>query len=331
MAYDKEDFFYYNNYVKYDVILQELEKLKKYKYILVNTNPVKKKLKLFNGRFVMFLEEYKKNRMLHSITDYFSQCCRVRCINNLHSKESPYDYFVKNRYKILKEISHGKKKIENIGYEDVSEYLYKNTKQCTNFNTTVIISILKMFKPTRYLDPCSGWGDRLIGAIAYGCEYTGIDPSNCMNPIYNDIIKKLVPNKQRERYKVIKSGFETAVIESNFYDLVFTSPPFFDFEIYENNKKQSNQKFNTLKQWLHGFLFPLAKKSQNALKTNGYFGLYISDYTGISYKSKLFKYIKNNCTKLKYKGDIHYWTPENKNVVRSIHFWRKENYIGSQN
>jgi len=318
----KDDFPYMKNYVSKSKILDDLKKLSNYQINLLKYNPVNKKLNNFNGKLIIFKEDYNMNKDLYNITDYFSQYCRVRCINNLKAKESPFDYFQKNKLKIYKELQLTKSN-NKLNYEDFSEYLYKNTKQCTNFNTTVILSILKLLNPKRYLDPSAGWGDRLVGAIAYGCEYTGVDPSECMYPIYKNIINELVPRNQQSRYNVIKNGFETTIIKHNYYDLVFTSPPFFDFELYENSPTQSIEKFSTLEKWLKGFLFPLAEKAYSALVINGYFGLYISDYTGVSFTKEIFKYISENIKGFKYKGDIHFWTPENKKTVRTIFFWQK--------
>jgi hypothetical protein len=318
----KDDFPYMKNYVSKSKILDNLKKLSNYQINLLKYNPVNKKINNFNGKLVIFKEDYNMNKDLYNITDYFSQYCRVRCINNLKSKESPFDYFQKNKLKIYKELQLTKSN-NKLNYQDFSEYLYKNTKQCTNFNTTVILSILKLLKPKRYLDPSAGWGDRLVGAIAYGCEYTGVDPSECMYPIYKNIINELVPRNQQSKYNIIKNGFETTIIKHNYYDLVFTSPPFFDFELYENSPTQSIEKFSTLEKWLKGFLFPLAEKAYSALVINGYFGLYISDYTGVSFTKEIFKYISENIKGFKYKGDIHFWTPENKKTVRTIFFWQK--------
>jgi hypothetical protein len=324
---DKDDFPYMKKYISKDIILDNLKKLSDYEFNLLNYNPINKKLNNFNGKLVIFKEDYNMNKDLYNITDYFSQACRVRCINNLKAKESPFAYFQKNKLKIYKELQKKKlyKNITNneINYQDFSEYLYQNTKQCTNFNTTVILSILKLLKPKRYLDPSAGWGDRLVGAIAYGCEYTGVDPSECMHPIYKNIINELVPKNEQHKYNVIKNGFESTAIKSNYYDLVFTSPPFFDFELYENSPTQSIEKFSTLEKWLKGFLFPLTEKAYSGLVINGYFGLYISDYTGISFTKEIFKYISENIKGFKYKGDIHFWTQENKKTVRTIFFWQK--------
>jgi hypothetical protein len=317
-----KEFPYYKYYITKNNIIKNVLKLGNYKPILLKYNPISKKINKFNNQLVIFKEAYVKNKELYQITDYFSQSCRIRCLNNLKSKETPLEFFQKNKETIYKEL----KSESDISYSAISEYLYKNTKQCTNFNTTVVISLLKFFKVKRYLDPSAGWGDRLIGAIAHGCEYTGVDPSNCMNPIYYQMIKELVPENKQSKYQIIKSGFEDVEIKSNHYehyDFVFTSPPFFDFELYEKDKGQSVEKFSTLDRWLSGFLFPLIEKSYQALMKNGHFGIYISDYSGISFTNKMFKYVSDNIKGFKYQGDIHFWTPENKKVIRTIFIWKK--------
>jgi hypothetical protein len=311
------EFPYYKNYITKGKLLIDVQKLANYQPIFLKYNPVSKRINKFNNKLIIFKEGYEKNKKLYQITDYFSQSCRVRCLNNLKSKETPLEFFQKNKDKIYKELK------GNITYPNISEYLYRNTKQCTNFNTTVVLSLLKFLNVKRYLDPSAGWGDRLIAAIAYDCEYTGVDPSNCMNPIYKQMIEELVPTSEQSKYEIIKSGFEDAIIKKNHYDLVFTSPPFFDFELYEKDKGQSVEKFNTLEIWLSGFLFPLIDKSYQALKINGHFGIYISDYTGISFTDEMFKYIREKVKGFKYQGDIHFWTPENEKVIRTIFFWQK--------
>ena len=46
-------------------------------------------------------------------------------------------------------------------------FIYKQVKSCTNFNITMGLYILQLFKPKIYVDISSGWGDRLVMAIAY--------------------------------------------------------------------------------------------------------------------------------------------------------------------
>jgi 16S rRNA G966 N2-methylase RsmD len=333
---------YYKNQITHKKLLIDFNRLKNYQTVFLKFNPIKKKLNKFKNKLIIFREDYRKNKDLYYLTDYFSQQCRIKCLNNLKEDITPLEFFEENKEKIYNRLMKKLKKNSTmvtyrysktntsqnsaISFDDLHEYIYNNVAQCTNFNTTVMISILKLLKPTRVLDPSAGWGDRLLATIAYGASYTGVDPSNCMYPIYNSIINKFAPKNKKKEYTIINEGFENATIEENAYDLVFTSPPFFDFEIYEKSEKQSLNKFNTLDKWLNGFLYPLIEKSTKALVNGGHFGLYISDYKGISFVKSMFDYINNNVKELKYEGDIHFWNQTKQNVVRTIFFWSKNTF-----
>jgi hypothetical protein len=324
----KYDYPYYKFNISKNDLFKDFNKLRKYKTEYLNYNPTKNYLNKFNNRLIIFKENYEKNKNLYKITDYFSEECRLKCINNLKSKQSPMDYFQNNKENIYQILSNDG--VLDITYSELSEFLYQNTPQCTNFNTTVMISLLNLLKPQRVLDPSAGWGDRLIGAIAYNkCEYHGVDPSNCMQPIYREIINTLVPRIEHSRYIVHQNGFENIKVNESYYDLVFTSPPFFDFEIYEksDSQTQSIEKFNTLESWVTGFLYPLVEKSYKSLIVNGILALYISDYTNTYFVKDMFNYIKNKITGFRYEGDIHFFNSlnnkTNKNKIRIIHLWRK--------
>ena len=300
-------------------MLNDFKKLQNYKPIIIKK--YYKKIPKFNNKIVIFKEDYNLNKELYLITDYFTHKCRSKCIFNLREEKSIYDLFQKNKKKIIYQFN--KKGIE-LTYHDINEYLYKNFSQCTNFNNTVVISLLKFLKPKKVLDFSAGWGDRLIGAIAYDCEYLGIDPSNCLHPLYKKIIDTLCEKNKRKNYKIIKKGFENVNVKKNYYDLVFTSPPFFDLEIYENSKNQSIKKFNTVEKWKNDFLFPSIKKSFDSLKNNKHLALYITDYKNNYYINDMKKYIRDELG-YKYLGNL-YWT-KNKNNLRTIFVWEKTKYL----
>lgn len=312
---------YYKQIITKNQVIQNFNKLKKYKYINLKKNPVKYNIKKINNQYVVFLEDYYKFKDLHNITDYFSQPCRVKCVYNDKEKKSILELFTENKTTILNQLESENK----LSHFELNEYLYKKYKQCTNFNTTIVISVLKFFKPKKYLDLSAGWGDRLIGAMAYGCHYTGVDPSECMESKYKKMISTLAPKGERQNYKVIKSGFENVELPENEYDLMFSSPPFFTLELYEETDTQSVEKFATLQQWETGFLYPSIQKTYRCLKIGGHMALYISDYTNTNYTDKMKKYIKENIQGFTYKGDIHWWNKSKKNVIRTIFVWQKTN------
>lgn len=330
---------YYNIEVHEGDMLSNFNRLRKYKYKLLYKNPIQRPINKFQNRLVIFEEDYYKNKALYKITDFFSQSCRMRCVYNAREKQSPLQIFKKTKTEIFKLLSKTTRiskasgqKDREISFNDFNEYMFKNYKNCTNFNTTVVISLLKFLKPKKVLDMSSGWGDRLVGSIAYGYnkpefEYYGTDPSNCMAVNYKKIIKTLVPDKFQANYKVAKTGFENAKLPSNYFDLMFSSPPFFDLEIYENSTDQSIQQFNNLQSWLNNFMYPSIKKINTSLKMGGYMALYMSDYTidgkKYSYVNEMKDYVRDNIASFNYEGDIHWWDRNNKKVIRKIFVWQK--------
>ena len=152
-----KEFPYYKYYITKNNIIKNVLKLGNYKPFLLKYNPISKKINKFNNKLVVFKEEYVKNKELYQITDYFSQSCRMSCLNNLKSKETPLEFFQKNKETIYKELKSESE--SDISYSAISEYLYKNTKQCTNFNTTVVISLLKFFKVKYYYPKQEGGTD----------------------------------------------------------------------------------------------------------------------------------------------------------------------------
>ena len=276
---------------------------------------------------IIFKETYYQYRKYYDITDYFSNRCRAICVFKNPKKTeqlSPYQFYQNNKTSIhiLLKKKHGK-----VSYHNLREYIYRHNKECSNFNTTIVVSLLKLFKPKHWLDFSAGWGDRLIGAIAYGkCKYTGVDPSECMNPNYHNMIKTLVPKKKRHNYKIIQSGFETLTskeIPNSAYDLIFTSPPFFDLEVYEKKEKQSIHQYNSLQKWLDGFLYPTLKICYLALEVKGTLALYISDFYDVKYTDTMKDWIKENLPNFKYTGNIYWWNESNPKVIRTIFTWSK--------
>ena len=94
-------------------------------------------------------------------------------------------------------------------------------------------------------------------------EYIGFDPNDNLQKGYNKIIKTFTKlNKQNQiindyHYQVIPDGFENSKF-NNYFDIVFTSPPYFDVEDYDNSNKQSIKK-------LWSLYVALAKYKRNIL------------------------------------------------------------------
>ena len=107
--------------------------------------------------------------------------------------------------------------------------------------------------------------------------------------------------------------------QENHYDLVFTSPPFFDLESYSNDKTQSIQKYNTLEKWKNEFLFHCFDKSIRSLKVGCCMAIYISDYKNVKYVSDSFNFMKT-LKNVTYEGKIS-WV--GKSRPKNIFVWKK--------
>ncbi len=80
------------------------------------------------------------------------------------------------------------------------------------------------------LDFSSGWGGRALAAMAMGIPYYGVDANTALAPAYQKLIQTVEPNA------TIQMQFqpsETVDFSKFKYDLVFTSPPYFMIEEYE--------------------------------------------------------------------------------------------------
>lgn len=176
--------------------------------------------------------------------------------------------------------------------------LEKNIKLCTLYPFVAGMQVLKLFKPKRWLDPTAGWGDRLRCAIAYGCEYVGVDSNKEMKSAYQAIISDNATNPEKYQIKIGK--FQDVRITGKF-DLVFTSPPFFTKEVYEHMINWTN-----VSHFMEEFLQPLLVKSNKHLEAGGHLVLYIEDKGSSDFIDLMKLFVQIELPELKYEGAFYY-------------------------
>lgn len=258
----------------------------------------------FDNGYVVIYDNWKDTSKINSLTDFFTERIRISC--NFKRFISPIKYWNKNKKNILKKISRS-------DIYRLREYLYANTKLCNNFRITVSLAILQMFKPKKWLDISAGWGDRLISAILYGVDlYVATDPNIDLHPCYETIIKTLVPLKDQSNFIIYPEGFETVTLPQTKFDIVFSSPPFFDLEQYSSHSGDSLQYTNE-ELWCKKFLWPSLIKSYLHLKRNGHMILYMSG------SPLVMSYLKKLDTIMKYKGVIYFIDSR----PRAMYVWQK--------
>ena len=143
------------------------------------------------------------------------------------------------------------------------------------------------------VDPCAGWGGRLLGTLCVKRKdkvtYVGIDPENrnqeayaTLQGLYNKYLKK--ESKSERSSQIYYEKFEDWIDTddaSQFFgktDLVITSPPYFDAELYNaENENQSANSYKTYPEWREKFYRKLVQGAFDLLKPEGTFVLNIAN------------------------------------------------------
>jgi len=282
---------------------------------------------MYNGKYTIFLCKNKDNDIIEQISDYFTERCRIKCLmsDNIGTQIT---YFRKHLNDIIKDMI---KWDNNLSIETLrTSTRILGTKNgytwCSYFNPVVMTYFINLFKAKRILDMSSGWGDRLIGAMACDIEcYHGFDPNHCLHSGYNKIIKffsKIKKNKE-STYIIKEQKFEDAVLEDNYYDLLMSSPPFFDIEIYD--KKSTYQSINVYKTediWYTNFLMVSIAKINRALKKSGICALHIVQKKHQTFVSRLIDDMEKNKA-WKYIGTIGFKQSTKNDYINPVFIWMK--------
>ena len=123
------------------------------------------------------------------------------------------------------------------------------------------------------LDPCGGWGGRMLGAycsdkvVRYDCIDASKNTCKGLEKV-KDAFGEFCTGK---KINVSCGAFEDQHLESGIYDMVFTSPPYFKKERYSEDGMQSCNRYEEYDIWKESFLSEFVDKSYDCLKINGWF------------------------------------------------------------
>jgi tRNA1(Val) A37 N6-methylase TrmN6 len=312
---------YYNLYQKFDKYRFDYL-VKNYKKTIEYTIPKTIKnhdsIEMFDNKYIFIKEDWDANEELNQITDIFTEKCRVMC--KFGDKISPFEYWNKNKHWIMKQnVSDSVNTKNQIILKKIRDTIYHKTKLCNNFRISVSLTVLEFFGAKRWLDISAGWGDRLIAAIGANLErYVGVDPNDCLQEYYKEIIDTVADTDKRNRFTILQGGFEKIELPNEKFDIVFSSPPFFDLEVYSTSRDDSLLNYSTKKQWYHNFLIPSLDKAIYHLDKNGWLVLYMGEGGGEKVLDKMIDHINEKMT---YMGKIYYYYPE-QYKPRSMLVWK---------
>ncbi len=128
-------------------------------------------------------------------------------------------------------------------------------------------------------DSSMGWGGRMLGALCSNKKliYIGTDVNKSNKGCYEALGEFYNKHTNGQNsYDIYYEGSEVIHNNEKFMryensiDLIFTSPPYFDKELYSLDDEQSCVKFQDYPTWLEKFLLPTFQTYYKLLKTSCY-------------------------------------------------------------
>lgn len=155
----------------------------------------------------------------------------------------------------------------------------RRTQRVSNFRPATAKTIYQFFQPTLVVDFSAGWGGRMLGAMAAGVPYVGIDPHKeamARNSEMRGRVQRVFSDKQF-RVKLICACAEDLLGHHHWSpDLVFTSPPYFDVEKYSDDASQSYIRHPDLDLWYRDFLGACIEGAYRDMSARGHLVLNVN-------------------------------------------------------
>lgn len=158
---------------------------------------------------------------------------------------------------------------------------YQNIQYVNEFPPFVARSIILNYTNTKQgisvLDPCAGWGGRMIGCASIpNVRYVACEPST---KTYNGLCKL------SEWLKSLQPSFDASVnclpyedfCTDELFDIALTSPPYFNTEHYSEESTNSMNRYTEFDAWLEYFYEPLVLNTVARLKDGAVFILNVGD------------------------------------------------------
>jgi DNA modification methylase len=144
------------------------------------------------------------------------------------------------------------------------------------FKITNSLALYHKYTPTTIMDPFCGFGGRLVAALLLNINYYGVDLNKDLKPGYDKLLAEFA-NPTMTASELIDIKFQDALsmdYTSKKYDMVFTSPPYENIEVYKHGEKKSTIEwtlfYNTIfrKLWDNLSVSPITNKGVFAININ---------------------------------------------------------------
>lgn len=228
-----------------------------------------------------FNEEYiDLSNVGNKASDFFHQVERWKC--DATGYPSPQKTWDEKRFRLTLFKALFSMKVTEINPQIIRNLISLRKYIATQFRPSAAKTIYDIFEPKSVLDFSMGWGDRIVAAHAAKSVkyYDGIDPNINLFDGYVRQIKhyNAIDPENKTIFKLhLGCAEDEALILDKQYDLIFTSPPYFDKEKYNQSADQSYVKYKKFDSWLNDFLLKSIELRSENLKIGGYLVINISD------------------------------------------------------
>lgn len=216
--------------------------------------------------------------------------------NVVEEYDTPYDLLNNDKYiqRLIDEVLYTEKNKNFFGESSEQQRIETYLRFCggiaSNFDSKHVLQMQDYAKTyfddyfTRFNvhDPSCGWGTRMMVTILRNNNYFGTDPNSKLNEKLNEACTFLRTQNKRVKGDIRCQGSEIFIPEwEDKMDYSFTSPPYFDMEIYTKEDTQSINKHGTgdtgYKNWVEYFVKPTVANIHKYVKDGGFASINIKN------------------------------------------------------
>lgn len=240
-------------------------------------------------------KKYEPSELLKDIYNYQNGKGRLSKVLNHFFEEEMYKC-IGSKYPMAP--------MEALANDEIVQYILDYTREKTKFYTGDDIANIKSYlrNGTRYarkvanfcpknardiywryfnegekincLDMSMGFGSRMSAVLLTGGNYCGFDPNKSLFEKLKEYRRFLKDNhilQDEQRCGLYCQGSEKHRPElDNTFDVSFTSPPYFNLEVYGRDNFASSTTLDNYELWLEEFVKPTIDNTYRYLKVGGY-------------------------------------------------------------
>ena len=233
----------------------------------------------FNYKY-HFLQYYiDLSNVGNKASDYFHQVERWKC--DATGYPSPQKTWETERFRLTLFKALFSLKVKEINPTVLRSIISLRKYIAAQFRPSAAKTIYEIYKPETVLDFSMGWGDRLLAAHAshYVKRYVGIDPNINLFEGYGKQVRTYdaIWGKIKEFELHCGRAEDENIVLNDQFDMIFTSPPYFDKEKYDQSDQQSYKMYHGFDSWMKNFLCKAIEVHSKSLKSGGLLIINISD------------------------------------------------------